>query len=249
MSSKAKFPIFFKDPVALAKDDARRSYITLPKNYKFASKTNSIPLAVTEFEIACRSYPIVFTSGNIVAPVVIVGLEADQNLFVDEQCAWLTNVYVPAYVRKYPFVFNKSEKEDLLTLCADSEYLSDPDTGTPIFRDGKPNNEISKALEFCKNFHTAWLQTENFSRVLRDNDLLTEKRADIEMYTGKKMSLDGFSVIDRDKFDNLIKTEEGQYPFTSSQIAAVYAHFVSLNNWQSLINMKTLEAQAPGEKE
>ena len=89
----------------------------------------------------------------------------------------------------------------------------------------------------------------NHPRVLRDNDLLTEKRADIEMHTGEKKSLDGFSVIDRDKFDNLIKTGEGQYPFTSSQIAAVYAHFVSLNNWQSLINMRALQAQVPGEKE
>jgi hypothetical protein len=69
------------------------------------------------------------------------------------------------------------------------------------------------------------------------------------MYTGEKKSLDGFSVIDRDKFDNLIKTGEGQYPFTSSQIAAVYAHFVSLNNWQSLINMQALQAQVPSEKE
>jgi hypothetical protein len=84
--------------------DKRSSYVTLPKNFKFASKINSVPLAVTEFEMACRSYPIVFSSGETVAPVSIVGLREEENLFLDEESAWLSNIYVPAYIRKYPFI-------------------------------------------------------------------------------------------------------------------------------------------------
>jgi hypothetical protein len=99
MNQNHKFPLFFKEPVALMEGDKRSSYVTLPKSFKFASKTNSVPLAVTEFEMACRSYLIVFSSGETVAPVSIVGLRAEENLFLDEECAWLSNTYVPAYVR------------------------------------------------------------------------------------------------------------------------------------------------------
>jgi len=249
MNSKPKFPLFFSDPVALVEGDTRSSYVTFPKNFKFASKTNSIPLAVTEFEIACLSYPIVFSSDENVAPVSIVGLRAEENLFIDEGYAWLSNIYVPAYVRKYPFILNQSESDDLLTLCVDSECLGDPGTGLPVFKDNNPNTEISAALDFCKNFHTAWHQTENFVSVLRDNNLLSEKRADVEISTGSKLSLGGFSLIDRDKFENLMNTDEGRARFNPSQIAAVYAHFFSLNNWQTLINLQSHKVTLLNEKE
>ena len=59
-----KFPLFCKEPVSLMERDKRSSYVTLPENLKFSSKTNSVPLTVTEFEMACRSNPIVFSSGE-----------------------------------------------------------------------------------------------------------------------------------------------------------------------------------------
>jgi hypothetical protein len=241
MKKKHKFPLFFKEPVALMERDKRSSYVTLPENFKFASKTNSVPLAVTEFEMACRSYPIVFSSGETVAPVSIVGLRKEENLFLDEESAWLSNTYVPAYIRKYPFIFHQSEGTNLLTLCVDSEYLGDSGTGLAVFKDNSPNTEISAALDFCKNFHAAWQQTESFVSLLSDNNLLFEKRADVEVLTGPKFSLGGFSLIDRDKFEKLINTDEGRERFSSSQIAAVYAHFISLNNWQTLLSLKSNE--------
>jgi hypothetical protein len=209
MNKNHKFPLFFKEPVALMEGDKRSSYVTLPKSFKFATKTKFVPLAVTEFEMACRSYPIVFSSGETVAPVYIVGLQAEKDLFLDEGCAWISNTYVPAYVRKHPFIFHQSEGEDLLTLCVDSEFLGDSDTGLAVFKDNIPNAEISEALDFCKNFHAAWQKTESFVSLLCDNDLLFEKRADVEVPTGPKFSLSGFSLIDRDKFEKLIDTDEG----------------------------------------
>lgn len=241
MNEGSQFPLFFKEPVALMEGDERTSYVTLPENYKFSTKTNSVPLAVTEFEMACRSYPIVFSAGETIAPVSIVGLREEENLFLDEEYAWLPNTYVPAYVRKYPFIFHQSEGEDLLTLCVDAEFLGDSDTGLPVFKDNSPNTQISAALDFCKDFHAAWSQTESFVSLLSDNELLFEKRADVEVVTGTKFSLGGFSLIDRDKFENLINTDEGRDLFNSSQIAAVYAHFISLNNWQTLLNFKSNE--------
>jgi hypothetical protein len=81
MNNNHKFPLFFKEPVALMERDKRSSYVTLPENIKLSSKTNSVPLTVTEFEMACRSNPIVFSSGETVAPVSIVGIREEENLF------------------------------------------------------------------------------------------------------------------------------------------------------------------------
>ena len=74
--------------------------------------------------------------------------------------------------------------------------------------------------------------------LLREADLLIDKHVDVEMNTGEKFSLDGFSVIDREKFETLLQQDQGLAQFSPQHIAAIYAHFVSMNNWQMLTDMK-----------
>src|SRR5262245_49510004 len=70
----------------------------------------ALPLSFTEFSVACRDYPIAFLNagdaGNFV-PMVVLGLETQQNLFVTKDGVWETSAYVPAYVRRYPFCMTR----------------------------------------------------------------------------------------------------------------------------------------------
>src|SRR5471032_2893608 len=71
----------------------------------FCRSLNALPISYAEFGIASRDYPIVFAStdeGKTFAPVVVVGMVGGENLFVDG-AKWDPSVYVPAYVRRYPF--------------------------------------------------------------------------------------------------------------------------------------------------
>ncbi len=75
----------------------------------FASSLNAIPISYSEFALVAREYPIVFTavSGTqVFAPVAVLGMAANENLFNDGG-TWASNVYVPAYARRFPFCMTR----------------------------------------------------------------------------------------------------------------------------------------------
>src|SRR5690348_16994855 len=97
----------------------------------FALQSNAIPISYTEFQPVCRDYPIVFTSADGksgFSPVAVTGLAAGENLFSAEG-HWVPGVYVPAYVRRFPFCMarvnvNKVEQKDRL-ICIEKAHLAD----------------------------------------------------------------------------------------------------------------------------
>src|SRR5262249_24045488 len=90
--------------------------------YGFTRKTNSVPLMAVEFPLAAPEYPIVFagTKENCM-PAAILGVRDSQNLFLSRDAKWEAR-YIPAFVRRYPFVFSRSEDKQRLVLCIDESY-------------------------------------------------------------------------------------------------------------------------------
>src|SRR3954465_10119998 len=86
-----------------------------------ARRSKAIPISHTEFQLAAREYPIVFTSGDdgkTFAAVAVLGLTSGENLFFAAE-AWAQGVYVPAYARRYPFcmatvTLDKQQQKDRL---------------------------------------------------------------------------------------------------------------------------------------
>ena len=76
----------------------------------FCRSINALALSYTEFNIAARDYPIVFASadaGKTYAPVIVLGLADEQNLFVDAAGNWDDTTYLPAFVRRHPFCISR----------------------------------------------------------------------------------------------------------------------------------------------
>mgnify|MGYP002144979420 CR=1 FL=1 len=80
------------------------------------------PLTVTEFANAALSFPIIFV-GDEKTPVAALGLNAGENLFIDAEGAYDTGVYIPAYIRRYPFVFSRSDDGKSFTLGIARRFL------------------------------------------------------------------------------------------------------------------------------
>src|SRR5215813_196230 len=75
-------------------------------NYSFSGKINSVPLMAVEFPQAAAEYAIVFAGDDTsLMPAVILGVRGNENLFVSKENAWEAK-YIPAFVRRYPFVFS-----------------------------------------------------------------------------------------------------------------------------------------------
>src|SRR5579864_3791079 len=75
---------------------------TLPE---FCRRVNAVPITYSEFGVACRDYPLAFITtdqGKTFTPVAVLGVGGGENLFL-KAGRWDDAVYVPAYVRRYPF--------------------------------------------------------------------------------------------------------------------------------------------------
>jgi len=226
-------PLFFSEPVIITSQDHAETTFKPELDYSFSSGTNSIPLAISEFEIAASTYPIVFSGGDDPAALAITGFSEGENLFVDEDSQWDKRSYIPAYVRKYPFLFLESDDGENFTLCIEKNNLADDAAGSPLFEDGEPADLVKQNLEFCTNFHASWALTKKFVTDLTDLDLLVERRADIQLPNNANLSLRGFMVVDREKYEQLAASVLAELP--RAYIFAIHCHLISLSRWQNLL--------------
>src|SRR6516164_2928685 len=116
---QAALPIFYSRPRPLDATGDRGLSLQPVTDFGFARATNSVLLGAAEYPRAMRSYPIVFTSSEPRVAVAVLGLEGNENLFVGADGKWRHGDYIPAYVRRYPFIFLEQPGRSELTLCVD----------------------------------------------------------------------------------------------------------------------------------
>ena len=108
--------LFYRNPVLLNAGQHAASGLREIRDFSFAREANAIPVNLVEFPLVARHYPIAFVGGDNPYPAAIVGLK-EGNLFIDGEGAWKPGCYVPAYVRRYPFIFADDKDRGLLSLC------------------------------------------------------------------------------------------------------------------------------------
>jgi hypothetical protein len=228
--------LFYRKIVAVDKDKHRHLRIGAIKDYRFAAESNSVPVAAVEFFEAAREYPIVFTgtSGPTPVPAVLLGLRNNENLFVSESGKWNAR-YVPAFVRRYPFVL--AADNDQLLVCVDEGHPAVGDTGgQAVFtQDGEPTPFLNTAISFMRDFQTETLRTNEFMKRVIELELLTEVSARAELKGGTAHQLGGFSVINETKFRALDAGTVDAF-FRKGWLSFIDAHLLSLGNLGPLID-------------
>jgi hypothetical protein len=234
--TETALPLFYKQPRPLNTEiDARHSLARHP-DFRFAAATNSVPLLASEFTAACKHYPIVFARGDGAQPVALLGLRNNENLFVDAEGQWARDHHIPAYVRRYPFIFLESADRQQFTLCIDEAASTVlPGTDNPFFKDDRPTDLTNNALEFCRAFQGDHAYTQEFAKALIESELLIENRADIVLNNGEKLSMAGLWVVDEKRFHALPDATFLNWR-DRGWLHLVYCHLLSTSNWRALIN-------------
>jgi len=231
-------PIFYTKPVALSSQSHADLRLQMRDSYRFAAGTNSVALTAVEFAQACREYPIVFVQDkDMVSPVAVLGLKDRQNLFVDEKGQWNAD-YVPAYVRRYPFILSsQGEEVPEFTVCIDEAYAGfNHDQGERLFLDDDGQSDFLKhALTLVQDFQAHFQRTAEFARRLLDWELLQPLQANVELNTGNKMSLTGFMAVDQNKLKGL-PAERLVELMQQDELGVIYYHLLSLNNFGRLVD-------------
>ena len=214
-------------------------------------KTHAIPLTVDEFTLVQRHYPIVFSVGDSPIPIALMGLNEGVNVFLDEEGRPLdTNLYIPAYVRRYPFLLARLRPEsDELSLCFDptANAVGEFDEGETLF-DGEQPSEATKAiLQFCEQFEAAGQRTAAFVEELNKSDLLMDGEVAIQPEGFEQPFVyRGFRMVDEEKLRNL-RGDELRKMNQNGILPLIYAHLFSLSEMRSVFARQMQQGKAPAQ--
>jgi len=204
---------------------------------------NSVFLAAVEFGDACKEFPIVFVrvgepakegGKQAVAPLAVLGLRPGSNLFVQGD-KWLGS-YVPAYVRRYPFVMARlDDTSNNMAVCYDTQWPAfNETTGEALFKDGEPTEFLMNAKSFLENFEQEAERTRLICELLVDMDLLQGMRFEATLPNGEKIDVEGFLTLDEKKYAELPDDKVLQL-HRNGLIAMIEMHRLSLTNMNTLV--------------
>lgn len=222
--------LIYKTAVPVTRGRHGAWYLETTPSYAFSRQINSVPLMAVEFPQAAADYAIVFAGvDQEYLPAVILGVRGDENLFIDRNGAWAAS-YVPAFVRRYPFVFSQSG--DRFVLCVDEAFrgFNQEGRGQRLFDEaGKPSEYVDRILKFLQEYQAQFLRTQYFCSRLRQLDLLEPMQAQVTTDAGRKLSLSGFMAINRTKLKELSAETLAELVKTD-ELELIYLHLHSLRN-------------------
>jgi len=197
----------------------------------FTRGTHAIPVTVDEFPLVQRNYPIVFGVGENPAPLALVGLQEGENLYLGADDQWEANTYIPAFVRRYPFMLARLTPDSQeLSLCFDdASGIVVENDGEKLFN-GTDTTDTTKAiLQFCEQFEQAVMRTRGFMEELTKLDLLMDGEVTIQRDgLAQPAVYRGFRMVNEEKLQNL-RGDQARKMVQSGMMGLVYAHLFSLS--------------------
>lgn len=228
---QANLPMFYNDLMPLNSRDHATWKAKNADAAPWLVGQHAIPLTAEEFPQAARHYPIIFASGDNPVPLALMGLNEGVNVFVDEAGKVTQPIYIPAYVRRYPFLLAKlNPSSEELSLCFDpsSGLIGESGEGMDLFADGQPSEATKAALNFCEQFEQAGQRTQAFIDELKKHDLLMEGEVAIQQDgNDQPFVYRGFQMINQDKLRE-VRGDVLRGWAQSGLLPLLYAHLFSL---------------------
>jgi hypothetical protein len=227
--------LIYETVVPLSVGRHRDRSVAFGTDYGFSRKVSAVPLTAVEFPEATADYAIVFAGeGGALMPAAILGL-GGENLYVSEDGAWQAG-YIPAFVRRYPFVFSTGPDGRQLVLCVDEAFsgFNREGRGEKLFEaDGKPTAYVDNALRFLREYQAQFHRTQEFCKKVQELDVLAPVRAELDLASGERRSFGGFMAIDRAKLRALPADKLAELARTD-ELELLYLHLHSLRNFNAV---------------
>lgn len=210
--------------------------VKIGTDYSFARQANSVPLMAVEFPKAVTEYAIVFAGTETsIMPVAILGIKEQENLYLTDTGDWQAK-YIPAFIRRYPFVFSSNDEGNTFTLCIDEGFAgcNQEGRGERLFdTQGAQTQYLESVLAFLKEFQMQYQRTQVFCNKLNALDLLEPMRAKFTLATGEQTSLAGFMAVNRDRL-NKLSGDQLVDLLQTNELELVYLHLQSIRNFNTV---------------
>ena len=241
--------MFYENPVPLTKEKHGAFGVTqVDKPFEFMANQHFLPLTAPEFGSASASVPIIF-AGEERSPLAVMGIRSGENLFVEEG-NFAPDFYMPAFARRYPFVLAGDAENDRFVVCVD-EKASCVTKKKPQqkFFDGDDTSQFTKeAFQFLQNFERDRQATTKMVEDFKALDLFEPKEMNFQGQNpdgtpAERQKIADYFAVSEDKLKALPAAKLAEFT-KNGYLAVAYAHLISLNNWQRLVNMTLRRAQA-----
>jgi SapC len=228
-------PVLYTSVTALNRETHKDMRLKpLPKPLSFGLGTHLLPAVVDEFASAARELPIVFLpEGDLISPVFLLGLRSGHNGFITPEGLW-TASYMPAYMRRYPFILGEVDGRDPV-LCLDESFAGiNQKEGEALFKaDGAATPFLESAMQFAANFREAGMRTGEFVAKLKSLDLFKSVTMDVKNNKAGQATIHGLLVVDEEKL-RALPADVVVDLHKLGVLPAVYAHLLSLGGIANL---------------
>lgn len=225
------------DWLALDGSDVNLKINLMTNHYAFARAMNALPLAQSEFELACKSYPIVFIAadneGRTLQSVALMSFQAGQNVFVRADNTWEPLHYVPAFAKRHPFQLGVDQQQTKPLLFVEKNYpgLNQVD-GIALYEGTEPSSYLEQMMHALRTLQIELEQTALWIKRLQEKNLLVERSVSISV-NDKTEHIAGVWVVDTDKLSELSDEELAQM-YHNGTLALIEQHRLSLGNLDQL---------------
>jgi len=226
----------YKDVRVINRDEDKKLKVAPIEGFSYASDVGSCIITVAEFFQAAKSQPVVFAKneqGDYLA-LAVMGLKNGKNVYVKDDGTWRENEYIPAFIRRYPFIYIQHDV-DKLTLAIDHDNKAvNKRKGEAIFdADGEPSDYTQKVLGFLDEYQQSSNHTQAMIKMLDEKGLLEDATASI-VKNGDEVGLTGFKRVNEEKLASLADNDVLDL-IKSGVYKWVVAHLMSLANFQKLV--------------
>ena len=223
-------PLFYQSIVPLNRDLHKALKLnSRDDRFAFAASSNVIPAVIDEFVPASRHLPILFLPGpKLPSPVFLTGLRSGETPLVDQKGRW-QNDYLPAFLRRYPFIIGDVVNSDPI-VCIDEESALFQNGAEPLFlADGADSPCLQTKIVLMNEYNVSAKRTEHFVETLVDLDLLTAITINVQQADAGEQTLHGLTMVDHARFEHL-SDDDFLRLRAHGFLAAIYAHLASLSS-------------------
>ncbi|MBU0751387.1 MAG: SapC family protein [Gammaproteobacteria bacterium] len=216
------------------------------QDFGFARELKDCVITADEFAAACHSQPIVFTRGNdgrLFAAAVLALPGADGgNVFIEKSRLWRDGEYIPAFIRRYPFV--PIMNGDKLALGIDRAYAGLSKTsGERLFENGQPTAFTQNVLQFMAEFQSAWDRTLALVKALDTLGLLEPFQV-MARHEQRQQVLGGLMRVSEAKFNSL-NDKDSLRLIRNSGLKLAVAQMLSLAQFEKLDRYARQQSPTP----
>lgn len=202
-----------------------------------------VPILLPEFPQAATAYPLIF-AGDDKAPLAVMGIDPSANLFFAKDGRMTEVAYIPAYIRRFPFITAQDESTGRGIVCLDvaADIVSE-DGQWKIFEGEKLTEYGQNCVDFCQKFEEDRARSEMILSQIKALDIFHTRQIKHTPKdqrgnpVGEEILIAEFFAVEEPKVHKLSGEQLTALRDTGA-LAYIYAHLISMSNWEKLITME-----------